>query len=314
MSEPIPGLDDLPSWKLRLLDRIQDTCAEHARVLQLGYPTYEPHSGSGEIPLQNWRTHLRALEADREEIVIHALAVGIGSAAIGQAHAAGQRGLRWGDSVGSPPTMPRGEDPVRAHMVEGIAADIWQLEHMAAIAAERRFGRPPSRIQHHPDAGEVEQYGRNMAALWNRANNVAHAIGLTAQERAELWGRDEAGWQKLTAVTVRGYDDDALVERWRAYAWPGIEHEVRRSIDTLPASRVAVDEPGAAPPAPHVLIDRATDALTITTSAEEGARAGIDETVDAAFAPDPVAAWDSEVSIEPEARPPEPGSSAGYER
>ncbi|MEV4237086.1 hypothetical protein AB0J47_18130 [Nocardia sp. NPDC049737] len=312
MREPTPEVEYLPSWKLRLLERIQDSAADHARMLRQGYPTYEPHYGSGEIPLQNWRTHLRALEADREEIATHALAVGIPSSAIDRAYAVGQRGLRWADSVWSP-LKPRGEDAVRAHMVEGVAADIWQLEHMAAIAVERRFGRPPSRIQHSPDATEVAQYGRNMAALWNRANNVAHAIELTAQERAELWGRDEAGWLRLTAVTVRCYNDADLMERWRAYAWPGIEHEARRSIDTLPVGQVAGDEQGAAPPTPHVLIDRATEALTVTTPAEEAARADIGDAVDAALPPDPVAAWDDETGIEPDARPPEPGSSPGHE-
>ncbi|WP_157129230.1 hypothetical protein [Nocardia amamiensis] len=312
MSEPIPGLDYLPSWKLRLLERIQDASVDHARLLFSSHPNYEPRDGGGEIPMQSWRTQLRALAAARHEIEIHAVAVGVPRAAIDQARAEGERGVRWGDSVHITRTIRTREDPVRAHMVEGIANDVWQLEHMAAISVEHRLRGIGDRFP--PDTVAVEQFDRNMSALWARANKTAHVIGLTGDERAELWDRDQAGWRQLVVATVHRNGAAPLHERWRAYAWPGIEHEARRSIDTLAAGGVTVHEPGAAPPTPHVLIDRATEALTtITPSDVLAADASIGAAVDAALPPDLTAVWDSEPATEPDDRPPEPGHSAGHE-
>ncbi|MGO4613025.1 hypothetical protein AB4305_03615 [Nocardia sp. 2YAB30] len=309
MSQPSSELEGLPSWKLRLLERIQDTSTDHARVLLQGYPTYEPHDGSGEIPMQTWRTHLRALDADRTEIEIHAAAVGVPAAAIAHARAAGQRGLRWADSVHSPRIMRHGQDPVRAHMIEGISNDVWQLEHMAAISVEHQLRGLHDGFA--PDPAAAGQFDRNMAALWTRANETAHIIGLTGAECTELWDRDRAGWLKLVSVTVRGYDDAALRERWRAYAWRGIEHEARRSIGTLAAGRVTLHEPGVAPPTPHLLIDRATEALTTTTPSEVAASMG--QAVDAALPPDLAATWENEPATEPDIRPPELGSSVEHD-
>ncbi|WP_063043320.1 hypothetical protein [Nocardia pseudovaccinii] len=312
MSEPIPEIEGLPSWKLRLLERIQNASADHVRVLLQGHPTYEAHYGSGEVPMQTWRTHLLALAADRHEIEIHASAVGVPAAAIAQAREMGTRGLRWGDSVHSPPTTRHGEDPVRAHLIEGIAADVWQLEHMAAINVAHRLRSVDGRFP--PDPTAQAQFDRNMAALWTRAKDTGHVIGLTGDERAEIWGRDDAGWTHLAAATVHRYSDAALHERWRTYTWRGIEHEARRSIDNLAADRA--QDPGMAlPPAPHQLVERATQALTGTaTRGEVSAEVRIDIAVDAALAVDPAVGWDSEPVSEPETRPPEPGAWVGFER
>lgn len=312
MSEPIPGLDSLPSWKLRLLERIQAASVDHARLLFAGHPNYEPRDGGGDIRMQSWRTQLHALAAARHEIEIHAVAVDVPQAAIDQARVDGGRGLRWGDSGHGPRTIRHGGDQVRAHMVEGIANDVWQLEHMAAISVEHRLRILGDRVP--PDTAAIEQFDRNMAALWARANETAHVIGLTGDERAELWDRDQAGWRQLVAATVHRYGDAPLHERWRTYAWPGIEHETRRSIETLTPGRVTSDEPSAAPPTPHVLIDRATEALTtITPSDVLAADASIGAAVDAVLPPDLAAVWESEPATEPDDRPPEPGHSAGHE-
>ncbi|MFI6779209.1 hypothetical protein [Nocardia sp. NPDC050412] len=310
MSEPIPGMERLPSWKLRLLERIQNASADHMQLLLRGHPTYEPHYGGGEIPLQTWRTHLRALAADRHEIEIHASAVGVPPAAIAEAREMGERGLRWGDSVHSPPTMRHGEDPVRAHMVEGIAGDVWQLEHMAAINVAHRLRGADGRFP--PDPQAHEQFDRNMVALWSRAYDTGHVIGLTSEEGAELWGRDQAGWTQLVAATVHRYGDAALHERWRAYAWRGIEHEAWRSVDNLAADRIQ-DPNVAPPPTPPELIERATQALTGTPT-EASANSSIGAAVDAALPLDVAAEWDSEPASEPNIRPPEPGASVGFER
>ncbi|WP_327116504.1 hypothetical protein OHB12_04775 [Nocardia sp. NBC_01730] len=307
MNKPVPGMEELPSWKLRLLERIQNTSADHVRVLLQGHPTYEPQHGSGEIPMQTWRTHLRALAADQHEIEIHASAVGVPAAAITEARERGERGLRWGDSVHSPPTMRHGQDPVRAHMVEGAAADVWQLEHMAAISVAHRLRSIDARFP--PDPQAHQQFDRNMAALWRRANDTGHVIGLTGDEHAELWGRDWQGWKQLVGATVHRYSDAALHERWRAYAWGGIEHEARRGIDNL-AAGAALERPGAGPQTLEELIGRATEAVI---NGHDGTGTQISAAIGDALPHDVIGPWVSQADGEPVLRPPEPGSSAQYE-
>ena len=298
MSRPIPEADSLPSWKLRLLERIQNLAAERTQVLRQGYPIYQPHYGSTEIPVQTWRTHLRALEAECQEVTVHAVAVGVADTAIQSVWTAGAQGSRWGDSVHSPRTMRHGEDPIRAGMVEDLADDIWRLEHMAAIAAERKFrGQEPHHVGDDP---VLDQFDRNLAAVWTRATHTARVLGLTDAERADLWGRDEAGWQQLVEVTVMGYDDAELEERWRTYGWRGVEHQARQDIDRLAAGRIP-QMPGTEPPHPRLLVEHATTAvetfgshdpapdLDTGEAAEEAPAAGAiwDATSDSATGADP---------------------------
>ncbi|WP_109524867.1 hypothetical protein [Nocardia aurea] len=285
MDEPSPELEALPGWKLRLLERIHDTSAEHQRILTENYPSFGSGDRSGDLALHTWRTNLRALESDRAELETRAAAAGLPATAIERARAAGQSGDGWADGAHIARGVSGGLDRVRGYMVDGVAADVWQLEHMAAINAERRFGRPPSRIVQHPDPGEVDQFGRNMAALWTRVNEAAHAIGLSREERAQLWERDSEGWQRLVALTVGIYDDAGLQERWRAYAWPGIEHEARRDVDSLAAGSRPGREPGVTPPTPHLLIEHASNAVIATRDREVETGQGTGEVIAAATSP-----------------------------
>src|SRR5690606_13976269 len=107
---------------------IQNTSADHARVLHDGYPVHDPEHGHTRIPIHTWRAHLRALESDRIDIEIHAAAVGIPAAMIAHARTAGHRGQRWGDRVDTPPTARHGEDPLHSQLVDSIVGDVWQLE------------------------------------------------------------------------------------------------------------------------------------------------------------------------------------------
>ncbi|MEU5762225.1 hypothetical protein [Nocardia sp. NPDC047648] len=289
----------MPSWKLRLLGRIQDISAEHTHILSAGYPTFDSRDGLESVPIRIWRDRLRSLASDRAEIEFYAAAVGLPASAIDEARQAGHRGVRWYDSTLTTGSLPGSKDRVHAYMVDGIATDVWQLEHMAAIAAEQRFGRAPDQASHRRELDEVDQFGRNMAALWNRANVVAHAIGLSAQERTQIWGRDTAGWQRLAGL-VATYDDGELHERWRAYAWRGVEHEILRDLDRLPTYQLPDTEPGEAPPLPHLLIERAANAVAGLRSSEAS---GPDLLIDAAFLPHTAPIVDTENSADPHAAP-----------
>ncbi|WP_067837293.1 hypothetical protein [Nocardia lijiangensis] len=310
MNQPLSELERLPSWKVRLLEGIQNLSATHARVLLQGHPEYQPHYGEGTIAIQTWRAHLRALEADRGELEIHATAVGVPATAIAEARAAGQRGLQWEEVSRAAPTLRHGEDPVRAQLVDAVASDVWQLEHMAVIAVEHRLRGFDGRVAR--DGGADAQFDANMVALWARANTTAHVIGLTTGEAAELWERDPAGWQQL-AVAVRGYDDAELHERWRTYAWPGIEHQARRGSDHLVFAHQTQAELDLAPPTPHVLIHHATQAIVTIDPALSGTTRGIGAAVEAALPDDTGRDWVSETSTETEHRATDSGPARGYE-
>ncbi|MGF6885944.1 hypothetical protein ABIA39_007543 [Nocardia sp. GAS34] len=303
MTHSISGVNSLPSWKLRLLERIQNNFANHAELLRDGYPVYKPHFGSADAPIQTWRTHLLVLQADREELITHALAVYVPHDAIRKAGAAGGRGERWGHSVHSPRTMREGEDPVRAYMIEGVANDIWQLEQMAAITVEhQRRALDPNGT-----AGELtEQFHRNMGTLWMRARDTSLVIGLNASERTELWDRDAAGWKWLTALTVRGQTDAQLDERQRAYSWRGIEHAARRAIESLPERKPILD-PGSEPPDPEALLARATNALNTLAAEPASPDPGGIEGIEIVFDPDRATEWDSGGPTETGLRRPDPG-------
>jgi len=303
MNQPIPGVDSLPSWKLRLLERIQSISADHTQLLREGFPVYQPHFGSADIALQTWRRQLLVLEAHREEITVHALAVDIPTEAVHHVGETGAQGVRWGHSVHSPLTMREGEDPVRARMIEGIAGDIWQLEHMAVMRVEHQ---QRALDRHFPADDPRWQFDANILALWTRAAQTAQVIGLTASERAELWGRDEAGWQRLAALTVRGYDNAELHQRWQTYSWRGIEHAARLDVESLP-ERKPIQEPGNEPPRPHTLIERATTALnSLNGFTPQDADTGVGEAIEAVLDTDTALGWDSTATAHTDQHPPDP--------
>lgn len=173
---------------------------------------------------------------------------------------------------------------MREVMVEGVAADVWQLEHMAAISTAHRHRLAGQGIRSEAHPGVVSQLQSNMFALWNRAGALARAAGLSAQERTQLWGRDPEGWQRLVQVTVHTYDDAALEERWRAYGWRGIEHAARTTVETLNSgSDLSVGAAIQLPPLPHLMIQRAEEALESPGASVETGSGQIGAAIDAAL-------------------------------
>uniref|UniRef100_UPI001C22B218 hypothetical protein n=1 Tax=Nocardia noduli TaxID=2815722 RepID=UPI001C22B218 len=200
---------ELSGWRAGLLARIQDRSADHARVLRQGFPEYKTEYGRGDVALARWRSNLRDLASDRDELAMRAAASGVPEAAITAAVEAGARGKRWEHNRSNPPTTRHGEDPIRGQMIAAMAEDMWTLEHMAAVSVAKDF-RFLGDVM---DAEGPRQYLVGMDSLWNRVDALAMLSDLSEGECADLWGRDEQGWRRLVA-TVAGYDDAQLLEQY----------------------------------------------------------------------------------------------------
>lgn len=304
---PPPTSGQLPGWQERLLLRIQSLAADRARVLHQGYEyparTHELLAQSGDagisdVAILTWRTRLSQLATTRVEIETHASALGITDEIIEDARLLGNHGIH------PDPAQLRGSDPVRDMMVDGVANDVWQLQHMAAVKiAHRHLFDPDSAGIAAPNM-EAAQFERNMASLWMRANTVAQAVGLRADEYAGMWATDADGWQQVLTATVFTYDPDAVEERWRVYAWRGIADAAERTL-----AAVGIDLANAhnadPVPSPHAMLTQAEHALySAPGTAEETAAT---QAVDAALPvgtgtewtteQDATAAWNSSGSV-----------------
>ncbi|MFE3228588.1 hypothetical protein [Nocardia sp. NPDC059228] len=281
MTEPNPptAMTGEPRWRLRVLDRIQNLAADRVRVLQQGY---QITGMNGDAQVLAWRTQLHLLADARAEVEAHARAVGIADAHIEDARLLGHRGFRvYSDAHAG--------NPVRDKMIDGVADDTWQLQHMAAIHMVGALW--PSPIGAGAGSQVAAQFERNMAAVWMRATAVSHAISLTAEEYAGMWATDVPGWQRVLAATVDTFDHAGLEERWRIYAWPGLAEEAHRDLRALgidPAEAFAPDPI----PLPHTMYEQASaaiDAAGHTVMAQV-----IDHAIDTALPTEAELAWTTE--------------------
>ncbi|MFX0574672.1 hypothetical protein [Nocardia nepalensis] len=313
MTWPSRPWEVLAPWQTRLLEQVQNLSVDHERVLHRGYPTYNLAHGNDEVQMTRWRAYLRELDAERGEVEIRALASGVPKPLIDHAHELGDRGIRWNERQPPPPEPSRGGEAVRERMIEDIAADVWQLEHMAAVTAARRERRIAQGIHSEDHPVAASQLQTNMTALWVRAADTSHAADLTDIERAQLWGRDAQGWRTLVEATVNTYADPALEQRWRAQAWPGIEHDAQRNMQPLGSGEP--DRPVDAqqlPPLPQLMIHHASQALRSGgAESAELADVGGGAAIGVAFPDGVIRSWGAEPVGDAEF--PAPGPASGLE-
>lgn len=240
MTDPPPptATADQPPWRQRLLDRIQNLAADQIRVFRLGYQSVD---GDGESPALAWYTRLRELAGAREEIEAHAWGVGIAQAHIDDARISGHQGFHV-DSDTEP------GNAVREKIIDRIAADTWQLQHMVAIHAARTVQSSPSGAE--IDSESTDPFERTMAAVWMRATAFSHAINLTAEEYAGMWASDEEAWLRVLSATLASYDHADREERHRIYSGPTLVDEAHRDLRALGLDPAAPLEHGPIP-SPH---------------------------------------------------------------
>lgn len=310
MSHPLSGAEELPSWQLRLLERIQNSSYDHYRTLFHSYPQYSTAASGPNVQLEAWRTNLAALEVERGEIELHAHGLDIPQRMIDYATEAGARGARWGDppETARLPMAPPGADWTRMHMLEQISGDVWRLEHAALVRAEY-LHRVHTGTLPDNEPGE-RQLHDNMAALWRRTAGTAALIDLELGEAQQLWGRGPDSWQRLADLTAASYTDAELQQRFGELSWKGIEADVSRAFDNL-ATRTSTD---LGPPTPFEIAESAEKALAAVSFADEHAPRvgqGIGTAVEATGA-GTGAVWPPGPEQQP--HPPDRGSGAGRDQ
>ncbi|MGW5922162.1 hypothetical protein ACWFPY_24495 [Nocardia fluminea] len=307
MSHPLEGADELPSWQLRLLERIQSISELHYRTVFHGRPQYSPGNGAGAVQLETWRTHLRALEDERGELELHAHGVQVPQRMIDYATETGGRGVRWGETKETArlSLAPPGVDLVSQAMLEQIAGDVWRLELSAMVRAEH-LHRVHTGALPDDESGE-RQLHDNMAALWRRATGTAALIEIDPAAAAQVWGRDPGSWQNLAELTAASYTDLELRERFGALAWKGIEAEVSRSFDNLASTATSIG-----PPTPNEMADRAEAALA-AVGLSDGHGPRFDHSIGAAVEATSTGLG-TDWEPDPQHHPPDRGPGVGAER
>ncbi|MBF6176041.1 hypothetical protein [Nocardia blacklockiae] len=295
----IPPWQDRPPWQIRLLQQIQDLAAQRITVLRNGYETYR---GSERDALRSWHRDLHQLEQLRLDLVARAIATGLERPWIDDVLIHGHRGVRYTDTY----RPPRTGQPAREELVEGIAADVWQLQHMACLDAARREHLYATGVFEEPDPARHTQFDRNMLILWQRAATVADSIGLSDHDRDQLWATSANGWQRIIAATVATYSDDELYARWHAHTDPAIHTQITRSLTTVTPH----GQRGPIPPTPSQMVAAAEAVITapqrlrgtVAPPAAPGSRIGAG--IDAALPPAHAAAPGIDAASPRETPPP----------
>ncbi|MEV3965892.1 hypothetical protein AB0M34_34345 [Nocardia sp. NPDC050193] len=255
MSSRFPELEGLSGWKMRLLDRIQNSVALAVDLSSIRSAD-SVHSGRGDPTTHGGPklADLLALHGYQRELDARAAAAGIPAAAIQQAHEAGWDG--WAS-----PDRHRilDRDAVAGEAATDRLADqIWHLEHSALVLVE--YNQRTDARQFVADLELFRDLERSMTAAWFGVTEGIDFAGLTATEASGLWERDTALWQPL-AELVRGYDDAGLRRRLHDFASPEIEDTLRWLGGPDEARVDHAVNTGTAPPTPYQLIESATDAL-----------------------------------------------------
>ncbi|MFD3706156.1 hypothetical protein ACFWUP_23705 [Nocardia sp. NPDC058658] len=267
MSNPLSAADQLPSWQLRLLERVQSASYYHWRLMQ-NPPSWSRNIGVGETELFRWQTGVRAQEAELADYELHAAAVEIPDEMVGQVRAAGGRGLRWGDDEATArlPIVPETESAVRMMLVSQIVDDVWQLEHMALVRAEYLHREHTGRYR--ADEPALRQLHDSMSAVWRRATLTAAHAELDDVDRGQLWARDAESWRGLARLVGASTADTELRRRFQLFAWKGVEIKAEQELATLSVTGLVVG-----PPTPIELADSAETALNEVSVADgRGAR------------------------------------------
>ncbi|MGN2635026.1 hypothetical protein ACTD5D_02285 [Nocardia takedensis] len=235
-------MDSPTALQAHLLKGIQNLALDNERHRPRPAETGEP-AGTD----QQWGIGQRCL--DQLEQV--ALGIGVPHAWIDYARASGQRGERW-----QPGRQMLGSGRVeRSQLITALGRDVRGLQDMSGIGAV---------FTHRGvDAEVTARFRRIMGMTWQRLGAISHALGLTTEERHQVWARGERHWSTAVAERLRDTDLKSLAQDWNRIVTADF------SVATIPvvvlqaAGITAADAHAAMPTSPDDMVTEVTEALAL---------------------------------------------------
>ncbi|WP_405180793.1 hypothetical protein OG225_06225 [Nocardia sp. NBC_01377] len=287
-SEPSPPIrQTVVQWQAHLLSQIRLLAEEHARILDAGWEGFEPldpHGGAESA----WRHHLDALAGEREQIKQTALSAGLPQAWITDAAALGEHHTQPRfDAFTRAESMPWRDEAAQGFFVDMLGLDLWHLDRMAALVAERADRIATGRWSYGSDPIGEKQFAANMDLRYQRVVALTHAAAITETEAGLLWGDSAEPYRREHAVWLENRDELGVVAAWNSYTKPSTELKIPPYVPLDPATGTPIAGAHALPPTPRQMIAAAQASLRAgfidTAVASDTAEQTVD-TVDAASA------------------------------
>jgi hypothetical protein len=217
MTTPNDPPETVSQWQTRMLLTIGNLSAEHARILDAGWTGFDAVDDGG--PEAAWQQHLEALDGEREGWEQIALSAGVDAGQIAAAAALGQQRTRPRvDAATRALSSPARDDAAAGFHVDMLAVELWRLERMAAIHADRSERIATGRYSFGGDPETEPKFLANMELFHQRATALAEAARITAPEAEELWGTGAEPVRRQHAVDLKGHNELELIQKWKTYA------------------------------------------------------------------------------------------------
>ncbi|MGN2635024.1 hypothetical protein ACTD5D_02275 [Nocardia takedensis] len=315
---PAPGSrESVVQWQAQLLSQIRLLTGEHTRILGAGWEGFEPLDSGGDAE-SAWRKHLDALSAERERVEQTALSAGVRQEWIDDAVALGENSARPRvDALSRLDSMPWRDNAAQGFFVGMLGLDLWHLERMAALAAERDDRVATGRWSYGKNPISEKQFAQNMELRHERVVALAHAAQITEDEADMLWGDAAEPYRRDHAVRLEIRDELSVARAWHSYTKPSTELSVPPYVPTDPATGTPIVGAHTLPPTPQQMI--AAAAATLRAEFINAALAGTDVAADtttalgaiSAAVDDALPAEDTGLAIDPDLGP-DPDSDGGY--
>ncbi|NKY87554.1 hypothetical protein [Nocardia veterana] len=271
MTDPHSAVS-IEQWQAKLLARIDRLAREHATVRARGFGGYDGTDGT---PEQEWRSHLDALEAQRETIEQLAIELGIPPQWVGRArtngaeaaeHPAPTEAIAQAVAHPSPAAGPpeAAASAAKQLFIDMAVVDVWHVHRMALLSAARDARLSAGRLGLGADPVADMQFHRNLTLHHQRAARLSDAAQLSAPEVEALWNSSQVHTARQQAAEqINRWDDLQLEFEWRRYTRPMADPALPPYIPVHPDTGAPTTHAQARPPDPIELIARAAAALGI---------------------------------------------------
>lgn len=227
MSDPTaeePHGAALSATHAALLERIQHLAYTSAQLMTAMYA-----AGLHADIATDTVTRINTLDRTREMTEIQARAAGVPAAWIERVRTLGQRGQPWHADQPMPDPPP---DRQR-RTVQRIADDVERLKDMAALHAAYQHTLRADPTLPALEEIAVQQFRRNMTAVWMRAGRTADMIGLIRTAVPSTWTPAPAEWAERVQRYLTEHDAEDLRARWIGHADTAVAAQARKSLAIL---------------------------------------------------------------------------------